>query len=1110
MDALVSMFGRQSAIYLGAAIELASERAVLASIVDRLDHAHAPYVIFANVQIGGRQLDCIVATAGSVAVIEVKQSRAPVRGAENGSWERRDAGGNWRPYGNGYRQALEGKNALRSAMSAIKPVGDFYPDACVIFFGGLPAGSALTTGDFKVGVTTLADFSANLPNNSRKAPPWNLEDWHRFAASLSLTRVTTQEALASDLLRIQFDILQRYNAAVVEEYGRDGDRWMAENDDLPSALQRAANQAVGLAIVGPSGCGKTLMAKWMAAQLAAAGSPVFYFAAKDIGADWAKAVRREIALLTDTGSSDLLRAAANSERDIFLIVDGLNELSGSEARALRGLRALARRYDAKIIVTSQAPPPAGFEGLSTLSVARPSAGLKRRIAERAGGRLDAATIEFLEAIGSGFEAAMVGGIGAELVGEPTRLALIDQYIRMRLGAHARAGAHGLRRFAVALHRDLAFSMAEARVDDFLRDAGISFETCDALFATGLLVRRAGRASFAHEMLLNGSAAFGLAAEATDDPTAFGARLSTPLLAPLAGEIITAIEDPRLGREVLAAVGSPEILAAAAKGSNGHLAKSVAKELVSAAKAKCIAEIEAVKLEFDAASPAHPVQWSESGRCVWALGEMACLGAIGQLATSADGVQDYLDLCAVMDARLLEERARLAPEAKAAKVGLRSASFALAYYGFGSQIGFSKIDHRGYHGWGREPTSPLPLQDVSNLSSGQLHFYLENRPSFSGAEEPDRFAKELIFVLRYRFSREPYHVQLAALHAVSFTREASKETLVELTQAIENLDVAPSNWAIGSSVIDALKWLGALEEDAEGAREGIRAEIAAALADGADGDLALSVYTRMFDHPFDGIYYEEIHALEEHERRTIYRRALGTVEINRSLSLRSICDEVLKHDDPADLDLFTRFTLLPDRTNVFPQEEWDAFTTSLRFFGRHGAPLPPSEGVEPREICLNEIRVLIYAAESGRSADLTAAGRAWMNLEALPSGLVMGCLSEVHAAMAQRHRWGDVELPYEALDIRRAYPAECLRLARRFLEEAREAEYFHQAPLRDRGPTLAFDTIARFGDRSDLDILRRLSRDHSYSAFAVGALKALDGPTSDRWSASPQTVGPGSE
>jgi hypothetical protein len=142
-------------------------------------------------------------------------------------------------------------------------------------------------------------------------------------------------------------------------------------------------------------------------------------------------------------------------------------------------------------------------------------------------------------------------------------------------------------------------------------------------------------------------------------------------------------------------------------------------------------------------------------------------------------------------------------------------------------------------------------------------------------------------------------------------------------------------------------------------------------------------------------------------------------------------------------------------------------------------------------------VLVFAAESGRPGDLSAAGRAWANLEALPAGLVIGCLSEVHDAMTERHHGGDVKMPYEPLDIRRMYPSECLRLARRFLEEACEVEYFHQAPIIEWGPILAFDTIGRLGDRGDLDMLRRLGRGHAYSAYALAALKALDGAMPDQ-------------
>ena len=80
-------------VYVGAAIELESERAVFADLASRLDRARVPYVIFANFHIGGRQIDSLVAIDGGVSLFEVKQSRAPVRGDLNGAWERLDVSG---------------------------------------------------------------------------------------------------------------------------------------------------------------------------------------------------------------------------------------------------------------------------------------------------------------------------------------------------------------------------------------------------------------------------------------------------------------------------------------------------------------------------------------------------------------------------------------------------------------------------------------------------------------------------------------------------------------------------------------------------------------------------------------------------------------------------------------------------------------------------------------------------------------------------------------------------------------------------------------------------------------------------------------------------------
>lgn len=1079
---------RAGTIYIGAPIELASERAVVAALAERLEQNQAPYVVIANAQIGGRQIDCIIATAAFVTVIEVKLSRSSIRGGLNGDWSRMDASGDWRPYGNAYQQAVGAKNALRDALSVQSPAGAYYPDACVIFAAPPPVGSQVTAGDFKARVATLTEFLVDFPQGTAKRPPWALDQWHAFATSMSLTAVSIDEAVGGDQTRCDTERLRLYNAAVAEEYGRGGGRWLHE-DGAPDALERAASEGGGCVIIGPSGCGKTLMAKSLASRLATDGAPVLYFAAKDFAGEWAKTVRREIGLLTETPPAELLRAAANGDQSVFLIVDGVNELAGSEALALRGLRALARRLDAKIVLTAQ-EVPAGFEGLSTFEVPRPSAPLKRRIAERNGRRLTPSVADLLGAVGSGFEAEMVGDLGTTLAGEPTRLALIDQYIRTRLGAHARAGAFGLRQLAVTLHSEIAFSIVEPRFDELMRREAVSFEACDGMFATGLLVRRVGRVSFSHEMILNGCAAFGLADIGAQDPEALGMGLSTPLLAPLAGEIVTAIEDPDTSMRVLEAATSRDLLAAAAAGNFGSIAASNARKLIQATKQACIDEIGAVSLEFDQSNQVYVTRWGEAGRRDWTPAEQARLEAIGQLATSLVGFQDYQDLCAVMDARLLEERLRLSPVAKAAGVGIKSPSFALAYYSMGDEIGFSRISHHGTRRSLTNGLDVLPALDVAALTSGQLHFYLENRRTFFGSEESGKFAEELILVLRERFTREPYHVQLAALSAVGFAREAPGAVLAELVEAINALEVPQHNWAINSSIIDALGFLGALDADAENARDGIRGQVAAALTKGAVGNDALTLYVAMFDHPFSAIYYEEIMALSEEQRRVLYRRALTSSEIKRSLSLSWIMAEVARLEDPADAPLFARFVAMPDPRNPFPQEEWGAFTLSLRFLGRHGVPLPATKAETEVEHCLIDIRILVHAAESRRPEHLVAAHEAWVRLDARAPGLVVGCLSEIHAALTERH-WAGDNRPYPPIDLRDTYPAEILRLARRFVNAAIDPQYFRAVPLRERGPELAFSTLGRLGDRSDVDVLRRLGREHRFSSFAIAALRTLD-------------------
>ncbi|MGZ9159269.1 MAG: hypothetical protein ACXW36_10445, partial [Nitrospira sp.] len=311
--------------------------------------------------------------------------------------------------------------------------------------------------------------------------------------------------------------------------------------------------------------------------------------------------------------------------------------------------------------------------------------------------------------------------------------------------------------------------------------------------------------------------------------------------------------------------------------------------------------------------------------------------------------------------------------------------------------------------------------------------------------------------------------------------------------INDLDVSPANWGIDWIIINALKSLGAIDDQGDETRGQIKRELASVLGDNeqaVDKDLALSLCLRMFDHPFDWIYSEEIFELDEALRRRLYRRALGASNIKSCINLAWLSRQVASFDEVGDAPLFQPLATLPNSSNPFAQEEWGGFVLATRFLGRHDAELPPIIGETPADRCLADIRTLVYAAESRRARDLEDARVAWHRLHVMPARLVIGCLSEVDAALTERH-WSQTEQAYQPLNLAEVYSADCLRVARRFVEDSLEAEYFHRASLREIGPAFAFRVVGRYGDRSDVDRLRELSRAHPFARYALEALRSLD-------------------
>lgn len=1085
---------RPMTIFCGGPLEHDSERIFLRALVDHLARGAAAAVVLCNFQLKGRQIDFVVATEDAVALIEAKATKLPVRGEINGPWERLSPSGEWTPFRNPYQQALDAKNRLRDAMAQAAPIGDFYPDGFVAMTGDLPAASTITAGDFKVRIGTTAEVLAALA--ARGGSVWSLAAWQGFARSLKLTATTVDAALAAESSWAFSEWAERYRRAFAAEYQPDADLWIPEDDEQAEALIAFTNEQAGSFLWGPSGCGKSLMAKWLGVQLTATGAICLFVSAKLFSGSWAEAVQREISLLVDSYDPRFLRRATQLGIPVILIFDGLNELSADNARqALRGLKALARRYEARVVVTSQESRPEGLAGLSSVSVGKPSETLKARIAERGHGALTSAAKDVLRGVRSGLEARIVGEIGNELRSNVTRLELVDQFIRTRLGPHARAGSLGLRRLAARLTDEMAYSLSETAFDEFMLAQRLTFDDCEAVLRAGVLETRSGRVSFSHEIFQSTCAAQELVRLAQTDPAKLGVQLGTPLVRPLARDIIAALDTEPVCRAVLDEITDADIIADAADGELGSVATATAWAILETSHASLLAEIAQSTLVLTNGEAFKRLEWQ--GHIEPPPTSRARYQALGVRAAKGTGIEEYLVLCRAMDTKLQEERSRLAEAAREGNVALRSEAFALAYYGFGSRHSFTlaatQADATRFTHIVGNRSPKIAMRSLAGLTSGELLFVLKQRHELFGKADVTRFTLELTEVLRTRWRYEPYHVRLELLHIVGFVRDAEEMARAGLVEAINALEIHPSNWALNSSVIDALKMLGALDDEGEGQRTAIHDEVAAVIGE-ADSDeireQALSVYTRMFDHPFDWIYAEEVYGLPEDTQRLLYRRAFQADGIGDSMSVRYLAQRIAEYEEPSDAPLFSILARLPSQTNPMSQDEMAAFVLAVRFLARHAAPLPVVEAENDAQRCMVLIRTLVYAAESGRDVDREQARAAWEKLHAHPAQRVIGCLAEINEPLAASHV---AERPpnYPALNLVDVFPVDLLAVSRKLVDEGLPPTSYHRVGFRDRDLHFAFGVIAKHGDPSDLGRLRRVTADHPFAQKAIEVIRAIE-------------------
>ena len=190
-------------------------------------------------------------------------------------------------------------------------------------------------------------------------------------------------------------------------------------------------------------------------------------------------------------------------RPLLFVVDGYNECAAPDRPSLtRALAALARRYEANLLLTSQCPlARSDLLPLHTVEVPPATPETKSAIARNVtGGDALPSELEYLlDAVATGLEARLIGEAGQQISPGSSRYALFDAFARKRLDDMASDGIRLLSQVAGWLSERVAFSLSVRDLDRLIDLDCEPHATATQLRTAGLLTQRGDRISFAHEM-----------------------------------------------------------------------------------------------------------------------------------------------------------------------------------------------------------------------------------------------------------------------------------------------------------------------------------------------------------------------------------------------------------------------------------------------------------------------------------------------------------------------------------------------------------------------------------------------------------------------------------
>ncbi len=567
------------AIYIGDPVLIGSEIRALTQLYDDLQKIGEPAAIFANFEVGGRQIDCVVVTERQATMLDFKNLNGPVKGGVNGPWMLRDYGGaetrheGENPYVQGREAKYKLANALKeyhrkSGVGIAPDKNQFFWlfDAAVCVCPDLHPGSSVK-GDFKCRVWGYPEALRRITTREL-TPRWPIRDWVKFATEyLHLEKVSFDAAVSPEHREAEV-ALSAYTQSLCEGLSA------GTFPELPgSALSPPLDQHI--LMIGQSGIGKTVHLRRHGKSLALGNRLVLFCSGRHYDGSLDRLLARSVAPYSKKAPAHLLEASNKCGAGIDLIVDGIDGFTENRQRDFAdGVASFALRYGARIIMSSMAEvtlPP----GIKSLTIQVPPLTDEQKLAlfEFHAEANCLPPPGFLGAFRTAHDIMVAAKSASFVPFGGSRADYYAAYVFESLPTEHKAVAGALaKHLANHLHqkitRSIDYSVFECESRKFLQAAGGPLHIADRLIELPLISASRGLFSFTHDLWQDYLAAENLLSS-LDDSQALCDELSKPINRRLLPHAVGRMRDRALPGKIIESACDTELVADGFAGGLGQ-------------------------------------------------------------------------------------------------------------------------------------------------------------------------------------------------------------------------------------------------------------------------------------------------------------------------------------------------------------------------------------------------------------------------------------------------------------------------------------------------------------------------------------------------------------